>query len=327
MPITRTQIARYVEEALAVAVRPEIWQPARRLPVFLRDDYAFYEVEFLGTPCLLMADKTDERSAVTIRKHIQQVELKWGDRPIVYVCEQITSAHRRRLIEQKIPFVVPGNQMYLPMLGIDLREHFRHVHTEVTQLAPATQAALLLLLNAPNQQSYDTQELATRLDCSRMTASRCLKELAATDLNLVRVDGRKGVLEFDGDRRELWQRALPLFADPVKHRKRLHARASDAPWLTAGLTALAHYSMLAAPPAPVVATTTTQWKQLQQQFDWERAAAGDPDALEVELWSYEPKLLATGDVVDRLSLYLSLKDDDDERVQGSLEEMMEGIQW
>ena len=315
-----------------MAVRPEIWQPARRLPVFLRDDYAFYEVAILGKPWLLMADKTDERSAVTILKHIQQVELKCGDRPIVYVCEQITSAHRRRLIEQKIPFIVPGNQMYLPMLGIDLREHFRHVHTEVTKLAPATQAALLLLLSdpklsGPKQQSYDTQELAARLDCSRMTASRCLKELAATDLELVHTVGKKGILEYGGDRRELWQRALPLFADPVKHRKRLHARASDAPWLTAGLTALAHYSMLAAPPAPVVATTTTTWKQLQQQFNWEPAVVGDTDALEVELWSYEPKLLATGDVVDRLSLYLSLKDDDDERVQGSLEEMMEGIRW
>jgi hypothetical protein len=97
--------------------------------------------------------------------------------------------------------------------------------------------------------------------------------------------------------------------------------------LTAGLTALANYSMLAAPPAPVVATTTTTWKQLQQQFNWEPAVVGDPDALEVELWSYEPKLLATENVVDRLSLYLSLKDDADERVQGALEEMMEGMQW
>jgi hypothetical protein len=327
MPITRPQIARYVEETLAVAVTPEIWQPARRLPVFLREDYAFYEVEFLGKLWLLMADKTDERSAATIRKHTQQVEAKWPDRPIVYVCEQITSAHRRRLIEQKIPFVVPGNQMYLPMLGIDLREHFRQVRTEVTQLAPATQAALLLLLNGPKPQSYDTQALSARLDCSRMTGSRCLRELGATDLGVVRVEGRKGLLEFDGNRHELWQRAQPLFASPVKRRQRVNARVIDAPWLTAGLTALAHYSMLAAPPTRVVATTTKQWKQLQQKFDWKPAAAGDPDALDVELWSYEPKLLVSDHVVDRLSLYLSLKDDEDERVQGSLEGMMEGIQW
>ena len=31
--------------------------------------------------------------------------------------------------------------------------------------------------------------------------------------------------------------------------------------------------------------------------------------------------------VDRLSLYLSLRDDPDERVQGALEDMLEGVKW
>jgi hypothetical protein len=29
------------------------------------------------------------------------------------------------LIEQKVSFIVPGNQLYLPDLGLDLREYFR----------------------------------------------------------------------------------------------------------------------------------------------------------------------------------------------------------
>ncbi|MCK7468892.1 MAG: hypothetical protein MZU91_12730 [Desulfosudis oleivorans] len=45
--------------------------------------------------------------------------------PVVYVTRTLASYERKRLIEQKVPFLVPGNQLYLPDLGIDLREYFR----------------------------------------------------------------------------------------------------------------------------------------------------------------------------------------------------------
>jgi len=41
---------------------------------------------------------------------------------VVYVRTRMTAFNRKRLIEQKVPFIVPGNQMYLPTLAIDLRE-------------------------------------------------------------------------------------------------------------------------------------------------------------------------------------------------------------
>ena len=45
------------------------------------------------------------------------------------------------------------------------------------------------------------------------------------------------------------------------------------------------------------------------------------------LWRYDPTLLSEEDVADRLSLYLSLKDNPDERIEGALRELMEGIRW
>ena len=38
-------------------------------------------------------------------------------------------------------------------------------------------------------------------------------------------------------------------------------------------------------------------------------------------------MLSTTGVVDRLSLYLSLKDDKDEQIQVELKRLMEEIQW
>ena len=61
----------------------------------------------------------------------------------------------------------------------------------------------------------------------------------------------------------------------------------------------------------------------------------------VELWNYNPKFVNSTDtdtqagngelkrsqLVDKLSLYLSMKDDPDERVQGELKKMMESVLW
>jgi hypothetical protein len=49
--------------------------------------------------------------------------------------------------------------------------------------------------------------------------------------------------------------------------------------------------------------------------------------VEVEVWKYNPALLSESGVVDRLSLYLLLKDYDDERVQIELEHMIHEIKW
>ena len=48
----------------------------------------------------------------------------------------------------------------------------------------------------------------------------------------------------------------------------------------------------------------------------------------IEIWSYAPSVLSSeGETVDRLSLYLTLRNSPDERVQGELATMMEGMQW
>ncbi len=59
--------------------------------------------------------------------------------------------------------------------------------------------------------------------------------------------------------------------------------------------------------------TDTQWNE-------------DP-AVNIELWKYDPGLFAKNGVVDPISLAMSLSDNEDERVQGELQEMLEGYKW
>jgi DNA-binding MarR family transcriptional regulator len=329
MTNTKREIERYFREILDLEVIVELWQPARRLPLYLRDGYTFYEMNILGHPCLLMADKAGEgKSAAMVRKQLEAVEPKWDGQFIIYMREQVTSHQRRNLIEHKIPFIVPGNQLYLPMLGVDLREYYRQLRMRPPAMSPATQALILHILLDPNKNAlYVPGHTGEKLGYSKMTMTRAFDELEAEQLVNVSKKGRERWLELPSGRKELWEKSLPILKTPVKRQERI--RRVDHPYLgiATGETALARYSMLAEPRMPQVAMSTAQWHELKRQNVRKGVYAGDPDAVEVQIWNYDPTLLANEDVVDRLSLYLSLRDTKDERVQTALAEMMEGVMW
>jgi hypothetical protein len=85
--------------------------------------------------------------------------------------------------------------------------------------------------------------------------------------------------------------------------------------------------MLAPPACDTQALSREDWQALRQQHQVIEVPDQDPDALEIEVWSYSPAQFSDGDLVDPLSLYLSLKDGDDERVAASLEELMGKVKW
>ena len=47
----------------------------------------------------------------------------------------------------------------------------------------------------------------------------------------------------------------------------------------------------------------------------------------IEIWRYLPGLLSETNVVDPLSLYLSMKDIEDERIESSLLELLDKTGW
>ena len=115
------ELDRYLHNTLGVAVKTAPWNGVGHLPPVLRERYKFAKEELLGLPILLMIDTgAEEQAPVAVRKHMEMLRPK-QEAELIYVRGRVTTYNRKRLIEQKVPFIVPGNQMYLPMLAIDLR--------------------------------------------------------------------------------------------------------------------------------------------------------------------------------------------------------------
>jgi DNA-binding MarR family transcriptional regulator len=318
---------QYLRELLQISPSPTRWKGEEALPYYLRDLYVFYQANILGTPNLLMVARGDSVSTpAVVGRHIASVREMW-DGEVVYVQAAISAYNRKRLIEQKVPFVVPGNQMFLASLGIDLREHFRRDTEQDAQISPATQVVVLYALLQADCREHTPSELARTLSYTRMTMSRAFDELMTTGLATVETRGRERVLRFEGDKRSLWERSHHLLASPVRKREWVHLPSCKWRGVFAGLTALAHYTMLAPPNYAAFAVNAKEWKTVSQLEGFAVLPQAEPDAARIEIWSYDPRLLAADNLVDRLSLSLTMREDNDERVESAVEDMMERLPW
>ncbi|HVZ84379.1 MAG TPA: hypothetical protein VG893_11960 [Terracidiphilus sp.] len=323
----QTELERYIHETLGVSLKTTPWSGASRLPPFLRERYTFAQAKLLGLQALLVLDTDpDEQPPAMVRKHMDMLHTK-EHMDLIYVRNRVPAYNRKRLIEQKVPFIVPGNQMYLPMLAIDLRENFRRIRQEIPAFSPSTQVVVLYTLLRDAPQILIPTEMAPLVGYSAMTMTRAFDELETAGLAEVTVRGRERCLRFNDDRRTIWEKTQPLLRNPVNKRMFIHRTQDPADAIRAGLTALAHYSILAAPAYTTYALSRDNWKELRKRHRTIKLSAQDPDATEIQVWWYSPELFAEQGIVDRLSLYLSLRADQDERTESALEEMMEKFKW
>lgn len=318
---------QYLLETLGVSVSLKRWNETKGLPFFLQDTYEFFAVQILETKCVVMACRhNEEPTPATIRKHLEVVKGKW-EGEVIFLAPTVRSYNRKRLIEQKTPFVVPGNQMYLPDLRIDLREHFRKTRARDVLFSPSTQILVLRALIKGTESEGTPAQLAKQLGYASMTLTRALNELESAGVGEIAKVGRERILRFQMNKKELWEKAHPFLRSPAQKSIWIRGRRNDWPVAEAGLSALSRYSMLAAPEQPIFAIGAADWKRVRKDRECVELPAAESDACLLEIWSYPPLLLAENGTVDRFSLFLSLRDRTDERIESALQEMMGAVQW
>lgn len=319
-------LVNYVRDVLGIQVTIRPWKDQSRLPFFLSAIYSFHEMVVLEHRCLLMLTKKGEEiTPATVCKHQEQLQKIWTG-PCVYVPHEISAYNRKRLMEHQVSFIVPGSQLYLPDLGMDLREHYRKLrHNPTKPFSPATQAVVIHALMHGTQEHFTPSAIAKTLGYTMMTMTRAFDELEAANIGMMQRKGKERWWQFEGNKRELWDLAKPLMRSPVKkHTWVMH----EAPAATAGISALAGYSMLNPPTRPVYAIGIEQWKKWRRDGVVELPSA-DEASFDLEIWNYNPDLFlsAKQHIVDPFSLYLSLAENSNERVEAALIEMMEKITW
>ena len=325
------QALQYLNQVLGEgAARLESPETATQLPYFLLDIYDFVPGRLLGDVVTFACVKGHEPLAAhQVSQHMARFR-EMLNAPAILVLPKVAPGERKQLIQQGVPFLVPGRQLFAPHMGVILTERFAAMPTQERALAsPATQALLIWFLNHHTlTETWSAFEEAGVLGYTDMTATRAVRELLKFGLFELEVRGRAKYLKLVQSRRELWEKAKPHLRSPVLRTLGTYDQRilSLGPARWAGESALANISMLNDPQQPVIAMNAEAAQQAKQQgvFFEPRPLA---DGIAVQVWRYRTDLQAQDINVDPLSLWLSLRDNKDNRVQIALQEIEEKFPW
>lgn len=334
------QAIQYINETLgtnAIAI-PIQKDGLGKLPMFINETYKLYNTVLLNKELLLVEFRDNEElSILQTEKHLQLLKNAF-EKKVVLVIENLAAYNRKRLIEKSINFIVAGKQLFLPELLIDLKESYTNPRSrqKKEQLLPSAQFLLIYHIIHRNEdwklEEHSFKEIAQQLEYTAMAITNAINNLKYH--NIVDVYGEKEkYIKFKLDRAELWRTAEHenLLVNPVLKTVFIDELPKNVFMLQTNASAMPEYSNLNPSKQQYYAIEKTVFYSLQKGNalinlnEYEGYYA-------LEVWKYNPLTLVAElpndtPVVDPLSLYLSLKESQDERIEMALEQIIEKYIW
>lgn len=316
------KVCSYIENTLGANVQLFSTAIKLQLPNMLLELYTCHKVSIEGQRYMMLMTDSQNTTPSQLKKHLALVSNACGLISFV-VLPKVDAYFRAQLIKQKVPFVVTDNQIYLPFLGIDLRDWYLskiNKNENSESLSIAAQVVALYLLNTKNNVLRQA-DIPPEIDYSKMSVSRAIDELKSLELITTEKWGNENIIHITKSIGSFWNTLKKITPSPVKHRYSVESSliAYDE-FKMSGLTALAAYSDITAPVIKTIAMDNKTWR-IQKAEGIKPVQHGD---LNIEVWAYDPALYAENNTVNKFALYLSLMHSRDERVEMSLEQLFEG---
>ena len=314
-------VATYIGSVLGdnVVVKPVCRSVQDKLPISIVGNFELYDGQILGKSVLFaFMEDGNIITPVQTKRQLDIIQRKTG-RVTILVPGYLYSYNISRLVAQKVNLVIPNKQMFIPSLLIDLKI-VNAISEEIKKdtITPLTQCILLYHLEIESMSGKTSYELADNLSVSYASVNRALRWLASKDL--IKLEGAKTkTVQIELSNRELWSKALPMLVSPIEQSYYTDVLLEGQ--IISGVNALASYTMLNEDSRQCCAVSKKDFKALIIAVDKQFGQN------EIQVWKYNPRMLSSMGVVDKLSLYLSLKDNEDERIQIELERLINEMPW
>ena len=287
--------------------------------------YVFYDGTYLGVSLLFVEPKKGNPTPKVCLLTSNRLAELYG-LPVVFILQPGPTYERTRLMDKGVYFVMSDQYAFLPMLVASEKSSNR-VPAKV--LSPVAQYLLLFHLQVKSIEGLSAREIAPLVPYSYESVTLGLTCL--TDVGLVekiKAGQRSKVVHFMEKGRELWNKAQPYLTNPVDRRFYCDEMNGQYTYPECCINALSHYSRLNPDEERMLAMTQKEYNGLNSQGTFVRQNLYDGNYM-IEVWKYQPIIQFEDDkaYVDKLSLVLSLKADEDPRVEGELEYIIERMVW
>lgn len=303
-----------------------------KLPYIFKNNFNFYVTHLHNHELILVkVNKEDAFNAAQLRQQVVAIQKVLGEK-IIIVTEDITAINRKRLIDQKISFIIPGKQMFLAELLIDIQDFNKDkAFQKEFLLLPSAQLILLyqILHKDDSLSKYTFKELAEKFRYTQMGITKAIENLKR--LAIVEVVGTKEKnIIFENDVQKLWKSTEKYLINPVFKTVYVDEKPAIKMYCS-NTTALEEYSDMNPSKLEYFAIEKTKFYELEKNNQLVNLN-NESGNYALEVWKYNPELIAKGitkkNNVDPLSLYISLKDGFiDERTDMALDQIIEKYLW
>jgi len=323
-------IKEVLDEIIVVNRLPEY--EVSKLPMYVNQLYKIYTARLLDTELVLVQlVNANNLSIAQTEKQIRNLN-KLFNKTVVLILDHVVSYNRSRLIKKKVNFIVPGKQLFLPGMLVDLKDGdaIKSSLKEKQNLIPSAQVMVLYQILGLSEfwdiEEKSFKEIALKLNYSPMAISKAAGNLQTLDLVTIAGEKEK-YIQFNYDKVKLWDKIEEndFWNYPVFKRVYIDELPMGVKTWDCNTSALSEYSDMNQSRQNYVAIGRREYNKLNKKNLIINANPTEGNYC-LEVWKYNPGILThtaifTKLIVDPLSLYLTLKNTPDERIEMALEQI------
>jgi len=323
----------YLESLLNVEIKYENWKGKEYLPYYISANYEILKAFLKDVETIFLFPYGELGSTRMLKNHINKIqEIK--NLPVVLCLSELSFRKRQQLINADIPFVVEDKQIYIPFIGVILKERYLVRKQSLKIFSPSTQLLLLYFIYQKTTE-IPVKEIAKALSLSNMAISKAQRQLEQTGFfQLEDRERRRKVLVPNANLQTIWEQCQKFITSPIKEILYINDSDVNKQMLVSGDVALSEFSMLNPSRVKCYAIMPPKNKKEDLMRDTIIISWCDNDKIianrcdrtdtqsKLEIWKYNPVLLGQNGLVDILSLALTYKNDSDERIEMAVDEML-----
>ncbi|HAN77067.1 MAG TPA: MarR family transcriptional regulator [Bacteroidales bacterium] len=331
--------ANYIFNILGIRVLPETLgkDQIRHLPIYIGMMYHIYKFKLYDVDLICLEPKDNEEFSIAkAAKHIELIEGKLQTK-VVLVLDSISSITRNRLINKYINFIVPDKQLFLPAMFICLTERFPITKSKLTNnLLPSAQLLIInWILNRNKQIPFEQlsfKQIADLLGYSTMAITKAAANLK--DLHIIQVVGEKEKnIRFNFDVQNLWTdiENNNLLSNPVLKKVYIDEIPANIKLCKSFTSALPEYTDMNPSMQKYFAIENNEFQKLIKTNALKNLNNTEGKYC-LEVWKYNPITCAiisnTKELIaDPISVYLSLNQIKDDRIELAKDQIINKYLW
>ena len=300
---------------------------ALTLPISFEKRFQYAQMKFHKESFLLIKEK--RRGSLNSFVTQARTMGRKASMDVILVFSKLSDNEKKQLLQARVPFVDFKGNLFFPPLGLALNAND---DVEVfKELTPSEQLTWIAFLLTKGQKVVDVDLLSQITGLPNSTIYRCLRTFKT--LNWLNKPNK--LYAYTASKKELFLKSESFLFNPIKKRLLLsdfdlNKIQSDSRLLYGGTYALSYLTFLAE------SDENSSYVISQRQFN-KLSLPLSQHILEgkiLEIWRYSPfvsefwndfKETQDRQFVDPISLYLTLKDDDDPRVEEEIEALKNNI--